>query len=265
MKLPIKFSAAITAGLLLAASAGKAHDYWIEVTPFNTPNPQTVDITLNVGNDMVGDTQPNIADWYRDFSYVHAGKRRDVPGRTGDDPAGRLSVVEPGLYLVGYENHPDFSVLEAERFHQYLRQEGLEWVIDQREAEGIAETAVGELYQRCAKALLRVGNLEPSTQELRRKFGYRLEIVPQNSPYSADRLRLQVLFEGEPVEGLLVVAFSRQAPSRHSLGRTDGQGMTEVDIGDPGTWMIKTVHIQPYQGSKADWISYWGSLTFERR
>jgi len=264
MKLPAYLAAPLATVLWITAPGAHAHDFWIEASPFRAAAPRTVDISLHVGTDMVGDTQPNIAEWYRDFSYVHAGARREMPGLTGDDPAGRLPARAPGLYLIGYENVPDYAELDAERFQSYLREEGLEWVIAQRRAIGAEEQPAREFYQRCVKSLVRIGTVAPSAAQLQYNFGYRLEMLPQNSPFASERLQVRILFEGKPVEGLLVTAFRKQQPQQRSTARTDAAGLAEVDIAQPGTWLVKTVHMRPYPDDSADWISYWGSLSFAR-
>lgn len=243
----------------------QAHDFWIEAAPFTAEGPRTIAISLRVGTELVGDSLPNITDWYRDFSYVHQGVRRPVPGDMGDDPAGRLPANTPGVYLIGHENRPDFVELDAERFHAYLREEGLEHIIATRLANGQANRPGREYYQRCVKSLVRVGTDEPALRDMQTDLGYTLEILPRNSPFQADKLKVRLLYQGKPVQGLLVSAFTKQEPERRSQARTDADGMAEVALDRPGIWLVKAVHMVPYQDGKADWISYWASLTFERR
>ena len=263
-KLDPKMIGSLGAALLLLASQAQAHDFWIEAAPFTGESPRIVPISLHTGNDLIGFTQPNIAEWYRDFSYVHQGKREPMPGRMGDDPAGQLPAFSPGLYLIGYENHPDFVKLEPELFKKYLIEEGLRSVLIHRATYQQEDQPGREFYRRCAKSLMRIGDAEPTLEELQYPLGYKLELFPLNSPYSDSTLKVKLLYDGKPVQDLLVIAFNRAQPKKRSLARTDSQGLAQVNIDRPGVWIVKAVHAVPYPEDNAEWESFWASLTFER-
>lgn len=253
----------------LQLPAAMAHDYWIQAEPYRSDRPTEVNITLHVGTDLVGRTLPNIAAWYRDFSYRHAGQSHPMPGEMGDDPAGRLPANTPGLYLVGYENLPEHIELKAEKFNHYLEDEGLQAVARWRASNGQADKPGREYYQRCAKSLVRIGKQAISVAELQHPLGYRLEILPEGNPYRDQQLPIQLLYNGKPQPDLLVMAFTRDEPKRRQQVRTDAQGRAQIELDRAGEWLIKTVHMVPYTeddtgDNAADWISFWASLTFER-
>jgi uncharacterized GH25 family protein len=73
-------------------------------------------------------------------------------------------------------------------------------------------------------------------------------------------------WQNRPKAGTLVVAINRLNPMEKVSARTDSDGRVHLRLRAEGMWMIKAVHMIPAPaGSGADWMSYWASLTFERR
>ena len=95
------------------------------------------------------------------FVVQAAAGRKPLVGRPGADPAGLLRVDAPGLMVIGYRSHPSAVEQTAEKFNQYLKEEGLETIAALRARRG--ETgAVRELFSRCAKSLVLSGPVQPA-------------------------------------------------------------------------------------------------------
>ena len=52
-------------------------------------------------------------------------------------------------------------------------------------------------------------------------------------------------------------ACGRSGADRESAGRATFR------LPHAGVWLVKAVHMIPFDGGKADWQSFWASLTFE--
>ncbi|MFQ5636038.1 MAG: DUF4198 domain-containing protein, partial [Gammaproteobacteria bacterium] len=80
-------------------------------------------------------------------------------------------------------------------------------------------------------------------------------------------LPLRLRYRGEPIRGILVQAFTGDAPARKLAARTDARGAVVFRLDRPGLWLIKAVHIveTPADVDGADWESFWASLTFRLR
>lgn len=263
MNLPhrVKCLTTIFAIMLISLSA-KAHEFWIEAEPYNQKRAGEVLLSLRVGTGFVGDTVPNVPQWYRDFSVTHNGKTEPVSGNIGDDPAGHIHLKQSGLYIIGYENYPDFIKLNAKKFNQYLKNEGLDDVLKARSRSGKQHHSAKEYYQRCVKALLRVGTRKITLEALQQQKGYKLEITPLNVPYDSDHLTVSIYFDGKPLVNTQITAFTKTHPENKQIVRSDNKGQVTFDIKESGNWMISSVHMIPYLGRNADWISYWGNLSF---
>lgn len=74
----------------------------------------------------------------------------------------------------------------------------------------------------------------------------------------------QLLYEGKPLPGALVVAINHADRLKKLAARSDKTGRVRLDL-PTGIWLVKAVHMVPAPaGSGADWESLWASLTFER-
>ena len=248
------------AGLVLFACARvSAHDFWIEPNTFSATAGAPLSFALRVGEHFKGDPVPRQAAMIERFVIAGPDGVRDVIGREGSDPAGFTSVAAPGVYVVGYRSRPKSVELEAAKFEQYLREEGLERVIDQRKQSGRSNTPGIEIFSRCAKAIL----TSPAEVIKDQTLGLRLELIAENiTPGKPAAFRL--LYEGQPLEGALVVATSKDAPMDKLTARTNKAGRVSLTLPGGGVWLLKAVHMIPAaRETMAEWESLWASTTFE--
>jgi len=219
---------------------------WIEPTTFTPAPGQTVGVKLRVGEELLGDPIPRSAQLIREFVVVDAGGRRTVMGREGRDPAG---YVRGGEAVIGYWSHPSVADLEADKFNQYLREEGLEHIVGAR-----ARRKVREQFSRCAKSLLSGADDQV--------LGFPLELLAERNPHSlrGALLPVRLTYENRPLAGALVVAMNRLRPAEKVSARTDKEGRVRLALRGDGLWMVKAVHMTP---AGEEWASYWASLTFE--
>jgi hypothetical protein len=240
---------------------------WIEPTTFFPAAGQIVGARLRVGQDLLGDPLPRDPSLIKDFVFEDAEGRKPLVGRDGADPAGFLRVASPGLLVVGYSSNPSAVELPAEKFNQYLKDEGLDAVAALRASRHQTGAKAREQFSRCAKTLLLSGSLAP--KQVDRQLGFTLELVAERNPYSiraGEDLPVRLTYQNQPLPGALVVAMNRLNPAERVSARTDAAGRVRLPIRSDGMWMIKAVHmIAAPAGSNADWASYWASLTFELR
>jgi uncharacterized GH25 family protein len=262
----VRRSIVCTVSVLSVASLF-AHDMWIEPTSFFPAAGQIVGARLRVGQDLLGDPLPRDPALLKQFVFEDAEGRKSLVGRDGADPAGYLRVATPGLLVIGYFSNPSAVELPAEKFNQYLKEEGLDAVAALRTRNNQTGAKDSELFSRCAKSLLLSG--APSEKQGDRQLGFTLELVAERNPYSiaiGEELPLRLTYRNRPHPGALVVAINRLDPGKRLSARTDADGRVRFRLPSGGMWMIKAVHMIPAPaGADADWMSYWASLTFELR
>jgi uncharacterized GH25 family protein len=257
--------------LVLAGALGltplSAHDMWIEPTTFSPASGQIVAVRLRVGQDLLGDPLPRDPTLINQFIFEDTAGRKPVYGHDGADPAGLLRVANPGLLVVGYSSNASAVELPAEKFNQYLKDEGLDAIAAIRARRNETAAKAHELFSRCAKSLVLSGS--PSEAQGDRRLGFTLELVAERNPYSiraGEDLPVRLTYENRPLPGALVVAMNRLNPSEKLAVRTDQNGRVRLRLRPGGMWLIKAVHMLPAPaGTNAEWRSYWASLTFELR
>jgi uncharacterized GH25 family protein len=255
------------AGIALSRAPAFAHDVWIEPTTFSPQTGETVGVGLRVGQDLVGESLLRDPALVNQFVVVDASGRKPVAGRLGDDPAGALRVALPGLLVIGYRSNPSAVELTAEKFNQYVKEEGLDAVAAWRARRNETGSGVRELFSRAAKSLVLAGPASDAQSD--RPLGFTLELVAERNPYAmraGQDFPVRLTYEDRPLAGALVVAMNRADPSKKLAARTDKDGRVRFRLPQSGMWLIKAVHmVRAPAGTKADWESLWASLTFELR
>lgn len=247
-----------------------AHDLWIEPSSFAPAVDSVMRVHLRVGELFSGDpVARNEAKLVR-FAAVGPDGERPIAGRDGVDPAGILRIDRPGVWILAYRGRPSPVTLEGPAFEKYLKEEGLERIIEERRTRNETTRPGRERFSRSVKALVRAG--ASSTTGFDRPAGLPFEIILEADPFApnATRLPVQLHYNDAPLRDTQIVAIRRDAMSRAAgrvawSGRSDGNGRATLGIG-PGAWLIKAVHMErAAPGSDAEWESVWTSLTFEIR
>lgn len=243
--------------MLLLAGPATAHDFWIEPSSFRPSPGERIAVRLRVGERLQGDPVPRNPERIERFAAVGPEGMAEVVGVAGSDPAGWAVPAGPGLHWIVFDSNHARVELAGPKFDEYLAEEGLERIRGLRKA---GEGPVREIYSRCAKSLLRVGE---GSAGYDRALGLELELIPERDPYGlkpGEALPVRLLYRGEPLDGALVVALSNDG---RVSARTSG-GRVSLTLDRPGFWLVKAVHMVPApEGSGAEWESLWASLTFD--
>ena len=126
-KRPLFTRSAAAAAIVIGLSAGlSAHDFWIEPSTYSPRPDEAVRIQLRVGERFAGEPVARNGAAIERFIAVGPSGEKPVFGRDGLDPAGLLRLDTAGLWQIGYRSKPSPVVLPADKFEQYLREEGLD-------------------------------------------------------------------------------------------------------------------------------------------
>ncbi|GAB4372628.1 MAG: DUF4198 domain-containing protein [Bryobacter sp.] len=233
-----------------------AHDLYLMPKTFRPAKGEKVTVAFHSGDDFP--RSANAVDPSRITAPALENLRVDGNYTLGE------ALDEP---LIGAQTAPRFLELPAGKFHEYLAHEGLDWVVAWREQHGEAGLPGRELYSKYAKTLLAEG-------DFRKRLGHALEIVPAANPYNCkvgSRLRVKVWKREKPAAGITLEA-AKLGPGGQAevwtLGKTDHQGELEFLLKAPGIWKLHGVAIERVERptpEKAQWESFWTSLSFEIR
>ena len=247
-----------------------AHDFWLEPTQFHFEEASPVAVQFKVGH------KEDIDSWNLTWDKIVALRNYTSTG-VEDMAAGiipkssllpgvaKTAVLQAGSYVIGFESYHSISVLEANKFNDYAKKEGLKAVLEYRKDKGLEGYDGEELYSRKAKAIVQVG--ETLTDNVTKPIGHTLEIVPLSHPFTLkedNSLTVQVLFKGKPLQDALIDSVPlKNATHETQSFLTDENGQATFTFKESGAVKLNCVWGVPLQSNiKADFETYFSSLTF---
>ena len=255
------------AGLLLIGSLAYAHEFWLEPTKFLLKKNEQVLINMMVGEDYQGEHSNGHKYKIMKLDHFAANTKKDIRDKVSGDSMSRIVMAfsTSGNHLIAFANSSKFIELEALKFNNYLRSEGLDAVFRFRQQQGDTLKAGKERYQRCVKTLLQVDGKTDDTYAV--DTGMPLEIIPTSNPYaikSTGQITFKIRFNKLPLaDGLVLAWHLKDGKTTHTKLRSNTSGEVVFPVDRTGKWMISTVHMIPNENrSESDWQSYWGSYTF---
>jgi uncharacterized GH25 family protein len=256
--------AAVT--LFLVIVPARAHDYWLMPESFFAAPGSTDELRLLMGDDfVVEEERPFQKKPTLRFRHFAGKETSDLSGEDGKKPFARLSLKESVTHLIALDRASSLIKLEADKFNKYLKEEGLDAILEARRKAGEDRSPGRERYSRYIKTLIQAGDKPDDTAT--RVIGQKLEIVLQANPYrlkAGDSLTVKVLFEGKPLARAKVFAHHREKEkTRTQSTTTSAEGLATFKLNASGPWLIRLVHMRrAVKDADADWESFWAALTF---
>lgn len=257
-----------TVAVVLIVVPALSHDYWFEPEQFFVSVGNTVGVHLFVGEGLKADEERVLQmEKTPRFQVFSSEETQDLKAiaKDGQMPVAQVTFKTAGNYLIAMERNWSAITLDAKKFTEYLRDEGLDSIVAQRDQSGEANKEARERYSRYLKSLVQAGSRQDETY--RREAGFTLEIIPQTNPYrlqAGDELKVKVLFEGKPLPNAKIFADNREAGNTRTQGaKTASNGTAVFNIDRPGLWLLRLVHMRRCENqAEADWESFWAAYTF---
>lgn len=255
----------------MAASAAAAHEFWLLPPQFFVAPGATLNLHVLVGENFTGERWSNKSNRVTRLThYAPTGQMDLLAAATATDTLHpTVAFAQPGTHMVVLTTNNSFITLEAEKFNAYLKEDGLDYILLQRQQRGTLNQPGREAYSRCAKTLVQVGNASSSdtARAWSRPTGVALELVPEQNPYTlktGSSLTVRVLADGQPKAGQLVQVWQRSAgqPVKITKLRSNQNGRVLFRLSNPGQFMVSAVRMVPTKLPEADWQSNWSTLTF---
>lgn len=208
------------------------------------------------------------------FHYTPSDEIIDISSRlsTNKGDSLQLPLQDEGTHMVVFNSTNSFISLEADKFNEYLKEDGLDKAAQYRKEHNEENKKSTEHYQRSIKTLLQVGY--KVTDVCTRPTLLPLDIIPEKNPYAVlpsqaslapVKVRFRVLFQSKPLADALVKIwyYPPGNPVKMDSLRTDKRGWVTA-VRHPGRYLVSCVHMErtPNNG-EAEWQSYWASLSFE--
>jgi uncharacterized GH25 family protein len=244
----------------------QAHEFWLQPDKYRFAVGEEMKVDFKVGENFVGE--------FWDLS-VHKVEKAEMhfPGGAINLTASvkptkgknlTYKFLKQGTHVLAMQSNAAFIELEAEKFDEYLKEDGLDNILNLRTKSNSPGQTAKESYQRFAKLIVQSGTTTDETY--RKRAGFPLEIMPLSNPYTlknGDYLECRILSENKPSAHQLVKVWSHIG-NRIFLQNiyTENDGTLKFPISSSGPWMISTVKMIPSQKEGADYQSMWASLVF---
>jgi hypothetical protein len=245
-----------------------AHDLYLMPERFLVNSGATIEVEFHNGDSFPeSEVAPRVAR-LEQASLLSSSRIAPVVNLhlSGKVVRGSVKVPGPGNLILTVRTTPNFIELEPAKFSAYLKEEGLNGVMEWRSAHHEESRAGRERYTKFAKSILLAGAPD---DYYRHPAGLLIEIVPEVNPYTAasnGKFPVRVLFRGESASDLQMEMSSVTARGSETtiVGRTDKDGRISAPLKGHGRYRLHTLRMERCsQPSAADWESYWASLTFE--
>lgn len=249
------------------ALGAAAHDLYLMPEPFITRPGAVLRVVYQNGDEFpegVASVQP---ERLRRTELVWKGGSVPLENIVAETRRTTARVRAPGqgtLLLISHTT-PNFIELDPEKFRQYLEHEHLDEVLAWRRKNGEQDKPGRELYSKYVKAIVRCGQPDGFHSH---EVGFPIEFIAEADPYSlkpGQHLPVRLQFRGRPAAGVAVEAawLERGSAKMETVGRTDRSGRIRIPIRAAGPHRLHAIVMERLpNGSRADWESFWATLTF---
>ena len=266
-------SVGVAAGMAIAllTTVANAHDLFIKLDSYFLPPETSVRVPIINGTFQLSENSIT-ADRVPDVSVVRDGRRRALGTQQWFDEADTTFLMMrtdgEGTYVIGVSTHPRDLGMSGADFNDYLAHDGVPDVLEQRERDGELDKDVWERYSKHVKAVFQVGDRRSGGLDL--ILGYPAELLPLTNPYElsvGDEMVVQVLVDGKPVSGQLVLAGGEGTDGvfEERSARSDAEGKVGFTMDAVGKWYIKFINMQKTDEEEIDYESKWATLSFAIR
>lgn len=244
-----------------------SHEFWIEPDKFFYKRGETINLRFRVGENFDGENWSGNRTKVQKMNFYFGGVKDSCNQNLTEEEGDSLQIMllDEGTAMITMTTTNSFIELEADKFNDYLREDGLAETLQYRMQHGDSAKAGREYYQRSIKTIIQVGaNRDKTYKQI---TNLPIDIIPDDHPYHVakdDNFKVRLLFKNTPMAHQNVKVWHRQNNrTTVQLHLTDEKGEFKFFLTPSGKWMITTVKMERLENDpKAEWQSYWGSLTF---
>jgi uncharacterized GH25 family protein len=261
---------------LLSMTQAFSHEFWLEPINYHVEVGKPIKVHEKVGQDFKGNKYVYLPSSYQFLKLTLNDKTVAVKSKLGDLPAVNEVVEGEGLLILSAETTPlDVSYEKWEKFESFIKNKGLDWVLEKHKARKLPEKNFVESYRRFAKTLVKLGHGKGNDRAL----GLGFEWVVETNPYTTkdNPIKIQLLWKGKPHPHAHVGVFNRYYKSDTKTGQselikteliTDAEGRVEIPRAKGGQFLINAVQMieapeDMAKSKNAVWETHWASVTYE--
>jgi uncharacterized GH25 family protein len=261
MKRIVAIALLVVGGMVL-----QAHEFWMAPVKYYFSTGENFSLDFRIGEDFIGEAWIAKKERFERFELHQVEKMQDIKPLIveGEKSVVSIPLTSEGANLVVLQTNNAYSELTGEEFNAYLKEDALDDAYSYRKKNNQLDKVGKELYARYSKTIFQVGN--KIDDGYKKSANLPIEIFVEQNPATlkvGSKVSFKLMFEGKPLFGARVSVWNRHnnRTTRQPIF-TQQDGRIETHISNPGPWMVSVVKMVPSKDPKADWISYWGSLTF---
>jgi hypothetical protein len=253
-----------------------AHEFWLQPNKYFFTNSETATIRFNVGEHFTGENWKGNKNKIQQLLHYTPNNSINNISSSLSNAVGdsiKLPITEEGTHMIVFNSTNSYIQLEAEKFTNYLIEDGLLQALAFRKSNGEDTLEGKEYYQRCVKTIFQCGRT--TTNACTKATSLPLDIILGNNPYQIefnpatrelqDKNRFRVCFKSAPLIKHLVKHWYKDATGKVKCDNfyTNKKGWISIQQ-QKGVNMVSCVYMERIQqDTSAQWQSYWGSVTFE--
>jgi uncharacterized GH25 family protein len=256
----------LTTLVVITFSLAQAHEFWLQPRKYKFKPGEEMKVDFMVGENFTGEfwdlTVHKVEKAEMYCTGMNKNLLKDIKNSKGTNLIYKFD--KEGTHLFSMESNFASIELEGAKFNDYLREDGMDEILDTRTKAQELNKPAKEFYKRFAKLLVQSG--AKTDESYKRRLGFRYEIFPMVNPYTlkvGDYLDCRVMWEGKPAPHALVKVWSHIG-NRIFLQNiyTENDGTIKFPISGSGPWMISAVKMIQSEMEGADYQSFWSSLVF---
>ncbi|MBA2432934.1 MAG: DUF4198 domain-containing protein [Chthoniobacterales bacterium] len=252
--------------LLVTAAAARAHDTWLSPSTYSAKPGEPVSFDLTSGMEFPKlETGPKPERVERS-GYRVGSETGELKTGTAGEKALRLEQAfgTPGVAIVWVQLHPrEIEMSDADVAH-YFEEIRASAEIEQAWAAQKGKQKWKELYAKCAKTFVAVGNPSAADESWKQPVGLTLELVPSQNPTTiraGETAKFQLLRNGAPLPHAQVAL--HRGGGKPEFRVTGEDGAVEFKIAAPGPVLLTNVQLHPPADPAQPWQSEFTTVTFE--
>ena len=243
-----------------------AHDLYLIPESFRVESGKPAVVYIHNGDEFPQSGGPPSPNRLRDVQQISSAGTKPLTAIGNEEKRGRATFQShDGGVILTATTIPNYLELPPEKFNDYLKHEHLDAIIEWRKQHGEAAKPSRELYSKHAKSLVAGGQ---GSKLYAKPAGLNIEFIPAVDPFTlkaGQSLPVTLLFRGKPSANTPVEVMCARGEQLVSeqWSTTDTQGRASLKVAPRSICKLHAIRMERSDGTKADWESYWASLTFE--
>lgn len=246
-----------------------SHEFWLSPDKFIYNRGEKINIRFFVGENFEGENWKGNNEKIQTLKLYYGGVSDDLSKCLSEEKGDsvELTILDEGTHMIAFNSTNSFIEIDTSIFNTYLEDDGLYNAIEYRKQHNETDSMGRELYQRCAKTLIQVGNTKAKDNTYSVLTGMPVDVIPLSNPYSLknkDSLTVKILFRNTPLAHALIKIWHRKNDKTEKTEFvSDENGQIRFPVSVSGKWMVSVVKMERLDmDEKAQWQSYWGNLTW---